>query len=227
MKILVIEDDPGIASIIRRALEETAYAVDHAANAPDALNQFAINDYDLVILDLLLPGIAGGGFGVCEKIREIDAHIPILMLTALDSPYDKAKGLNMGADDYLVKPFHIVELLARVGALLRRSPHAEPINLTASGIRLNTASKTAFRDGASITLSAKEYAVLEYMMKHAGRVINQTELIEHAWDSNYEGMSNVVETYVRYLRKKLSPNGEPLVIKTKRGLGYVIEKDAE
>jgi DNA-binding response OmpR family regulator len=225
MKLLIVEDDDRIASIVQRALVEESYAVDRASNGQEALNAFAINSYDGVILDLLLPGIAGGGFGVCMQIRRMNKDVPILMLTALDSPQDKVKGLDLGADDYLVKPFHIEELLARVRALLRRIPQAMAIELSVGDLRLDTVSKNAYRRDVKIKLSAKEYAVLEYLLRHAGRVINQTELIEHAWDSNYDGMSNVVETYIRYLRKKLSPNGEPRLIKTKRGLGYVIEEE--
>lgn len=224
MKLLIVEDEDRIASIIKRTLEEESYAVDRAANGQEALDLFAINSYDGVVLDLLLPGIAGGGFAVCQEIRRIDRNVPILMLTALDSPADKVKGLDLGADDYLVKPFHIVELVARVRALLRRSPKALAVELSVGDVRLDTVTKMAYRRDTEIKLSAKEYAVLEYLMRHEGEVVNQTELIEHAWDSNYGGMSNIVETYIRYLRKKLSPKGEPVIIRTKRGLGYVMEK---
>lgn len=223
MKVLLVEDEHRIASIIQRILRESGMAVDHVANGNDALTHFTINKYDIVILDILLPGINGGGFEVCRQIRHFNQHIPILMLTALDSPADKVKGLDMGADDYLVKPFHIDELLARVRALLRRAPHADNVILKVADITLDAATKVAYRSDVTIILSAKEFAVLEYLMKNQGRVVNQTELIEHAWDSNYDGVSNVVETYIRYLRKKLSPRGEPNIIKTKRGLGYIIE----
>ena len=223
MKILVVEDDKRIASIIRRTLQESGYVSDYASSAPEAVNLFSINGYDLIILDLLLPGVAGGGMTVCQTIRELDSNIPILMLTALDAPADIVKGLNQGADDYMVKPFHLEELIARVSALLRRAPKAQNIVMKAGDIELNTATRHARRKQHYIELTAKEYAVLEYLMSNKGRVINQTELIEHAWDSNYQGMSNVVETYIRYLRKKLSPAGEPIVIKTVRGQGYIIE----
>jgi DNA-binding response OmpR family regulator len=226
MKILLIEDERKIASIIARGLQEEAYAVDHATNGQDALNLFAINEYDLIILDLLLPGIQGGGFAVCEQVRQMNKNIPILMLTALDSHNDKVKGLDLGADDYLVKPFHLGELLARVRALLRRTPQATRVKITIRDITLDTATKSVTRGERDISLSAKEYAVLEYLMRNAGIIVNQTEIIEHAWDSNYDGLSNVVETYIRYLRKKLSPNGESSVIMTRRGHGYVIERDS-
>lgn len=223
MKILLVEDELRLAAIVARALKENGYAVDIASSGAEALQQFSLNEYDLIVLDLLLPGIKGGGFAVCTAVRAVNQHIPILILTALDAAADRVKGLDGGADDYLVKPFHIAELLARVRALLRRAPQADPVLLILGELTLNTATRLAYRQEAEIRLSAKEYAVLEYLMKHPGRVINQTELIEHVWDSNYQGLSNVVETYIRYLRKKLSPTGEPNIILTKRGLGYVIE----
>ena len=223
MKLLLVEDEARLASIVVRAFKEAGYAIDHSNNGQDGLAQFELNEYDLVILDLLLPGIAGGGFAVCRQIRILNQHIPILMVTALDAPSDTVKGLDLGADDYLVKPFHLDELLARVRALLRRVPQAQPSILQLGDLSLDTAQKLAYRANTEIKLSAKEFAVLEYLMTHPNTVINQTELIEHAWDSNYNGLSNVVETYIRYLRKKLSPNGEPNIITTKRRFGYMIE----
>ncbi len=160
---------------------------------------------------------------VCKQIRELDSGVPILMLTALDSAVNIVSGLNSGADDYMVKPFHVEELVARVGALLRRAPKADAVTLRSVDVELNTATHHARRKTQDIALTSKEYAVLEYLLRHKGRVVNQTELIEHAWDSNYDGLSNVVETYIRYLRKKLSPNAEPGIIKTVRGQGYIIE----
>jgi DNA-binding response OmpR family regulator len=223
MKLLLVEDEKRIANVVVRAVREAGYAVDHVTDGREAISFFEINDYDLVVLDLLLPGISGGGHAVCKEIRTLDSNIPILMMTALDAPADKVKGLDMGADDYLVKPFHLEELLARIRALLRRSPQADPTILQYEDLRLDTARKYAYRGDSLITLSAKEFAVLEYFMKHPDTVINQSVLIEHAWDSNYDGLSNVVETYIRYLRKKLSPNGEPNIIQTKRGMGYILE----
>jgi DNA-binding response OmpR family regulator len=223
MKILVVEDDSRIASIILRTLAEAGYAADRAKNAPEAMNEFSINDYNLIILDLLLPGAAGGGLTVCKRIRELDSNIPILMLTALDAAPDVVKGLDQGADDYMGKPFHLEELIARVRALLRRAPKAEAVVLKAGDVWLNTATHHARRGKQDIFLTTKEYTVLEYLLSNKGRVVHQNELIEHAWDSNYEGMSNIVETYIRYLRKKLSPEHEPSIIKNVRGQGYIIE----
>jgi DNA-binding response OmpR family regulator len=222
MKILLVEDDPQIADICRRALVEAGYVVDVVGDGRTALDSFELYSYDLLILDLLLPDPEVQGLEVCRQVRLVNTSIPVLLLTALDSPRDKVKGLDAGADDYLVKPFHISELLARTRALLRRSPHAEATILRVSDVELNPAIRQAKRGGRTIDLTAKEYGVLEYLLRNAGRIVSQTELLEHAWDSNYIGMSNVVETYVRYLRKKLNANGEPDIIETRRGSGYII-----
>lgn len=179
-----------------------------------------------MVLDLMLPGLAGGGMEVCRRIRLLDSDMPVLMLTALDSVHHRVGGLDAGADDYLVKPFHVEELLARIRALLRRSPTAHLPTLTAQGVTLVPATQQAARAGRVIDLTAKEYAVLEYLMRNAGRIVSSSELIDHAWDSNYDGFSNVVQTYIRYLRKKLSLPGEPDIIQTRRGAGYLISGDA-
>lgn len=226
VKILVVEDDAKIADVVRRTFAEAGYAVDVAATAPDGVMAFEIETYDLVVLDLMLPGLPGGGMDVCARIRELSADTPILMLTALDSTRKRVQGLDAGADDYLVKPFHLVELLARVRALLRRAPRAAPPVLVAQGVSLDPATRTATRAGRTIVLTAKEFAVLEYLMRNAGQIISSTELITHAWDSNYEGYSNVVQTYIRYLRQKLTLPGEREIIETRRGAGYVIAADA-
>ena len=225
MRILIIEDDVAISDVIRRTLAETGYAVTVAGTAPTGIEAFEIDTYDLVILDLMLPGLPDGGMAVCRRIREINSDTPVLMLTALDSMRSKVAGLDAGADDYLVKPFHLVELLARTRALLRRAPRAQPPILTAQGVTLIPATQTAIRDERTIDLTPKEYAVLEYLMRNAGTIISSTELIDHAWDSNYEGFSNVVQTYIRYLRQKLSAPGEPDIIQTRRGAGYLIAAD--
>lgn len=225
MKLLVVEDDARVADVIRRTLTESGYAVDLAATAPAGVEAFEIDTYDLVLLDLMLPGMPGGGMDVCRRIREINSDVPVLMLTALDSMRVRVQGLDMGADDYLVKPFHLVELLARVRALLRRSPRAQPPVLMAQGVTLVPSTRTALRAGRAIDLTPKEFAVLEYLMRNAGTIISSSELIDHAWDSNYIGFSNVVQTYIRYLRRKLSVPGEPDIIQTRRGAGYVIAAD--
>lgn len=225
MKVLVVEDDVRIADVIRRTLSEAGYAVDMAHTAPAGVEAFEIETYDLVVLDLMLPGLPRGGMDVCARIRELNQNVPVLMLTALDSTRKRVEGLDAGADDYLVKPFHLVELLARVRALLRRAPHAQSPVLRAQGVALDPATRTATRNGRTIELTAKEFAVLEYLMRNVGQIISSTELITHAWDSNYEGYSNVVQTYIRYLRQKLTLPGETDIIETRRGVGYVIAAD--
>jgi DNA-binding response OmpR family regulator len=171
---------------------------------------------------LLVPGELGDGIKLCKAIRQQNRDVPILMLTALDSVTSKIAGLDAGADDYLAKPFNLDELSARVRALLRRATKADPVTLEVVDLKLDTVTRTARRGDMSITLTSKEYALLQYLMRSPGRVINQTELIEHIWDYNYQGMSNIVETYIRYLRKKLSPNGQTPLIHTMRGSGYWI-----
>lgn len=225
MRLLVVEDDVRIADVVRRTLSEAGYAVDVAHTAPAGVEAFEIETYDLVVLDLMLPGLTRGGMDVCARIRELNHDVPILMLTALDSTRKRVEGLDAGADDYLVKPFHLVELLARVRALLRRAPRAQPPVLHAQGVSLDPATRTATRAGRTIVLTAKEFAVLEYLMRNAGHIISATELIDHAWDSNYDGFSNVVQTYIRYLRQKLTLPGENDIIETRRGAGYVIAAD--
>ncbi|WP_407345080.1 response regulator transcription factor [Pengzhenrongella phosphoraccumulans] len=225
MKVLVVEDEVRIAEVVRASLAEAGYAVDVAHDTTAALYAFDIETYDLVILDLLLPGLPGGGMDVCRRMRATNSDVPILMLTALDSPRRKVDGLDAGADDYLVKPFHLTELLARVRALLRRAPHADPPLLHAQGVTLDPATRTAERAGHAIGLTAKEYAVLEYLLRNAGTVVTTSQLIDHAWDSNFEGYSNVVPTYIRYLRAKLTQPGLPDVIQTRRGHGYLIAAD--
>lgn len=225
MKLLVVEDDVRIADVVRRTLSEAGYAVDVAHTAPAGVEAFEIETYDLVILDLMLPGLPRGGMDVCARIRELSNDIPVLMLTALDSTRKRVEGLDAGADDYLVKPFHLVELVARVRALLRRAPRAHAPVLTAQGVALDPATRTATRNGRTIVLTAKEFAVLEYLMRNPGQIISTSELITHAWDSNYEGYSNVVQTYIRYLRQKLTLPGEVEIIETRRGAGYVIAAD--
>lgn len=225
MKVLVVEDDVRIADVIRRTLTESGYAVDVTHTAPEGVQAFEIETYDLVVLDLMLPGLPGGGMDVCRRVRAINNDVPVLMLTALDSMRTKVEGLDAGADDYIVKPFHLVELLARVRALLRRSPRALAPLLHAQGVTLDPATRTAVRAERTIVLTAKEFAVLEYLMRNAGIIISTTELIDHAWDSNYDGFSNVVQTYIRYLRQKLSVPGESDIIETRRGAGYLINAD--
>jgi DNA-binding response OmpR family regulator len=222
MQILVVEDDHKVARIIKRSLEEDGDAADVAHDSDTALDKFSLQPYDLIILDLLIPGEAGNGIELCKKIRQENRNVSILMLTALDSVKNKVAGLDAGADDYLTKPFNLTELSARVRALLRRTAKTDPVVLVVEDLMLDTATHQAKRGNTPISLTTKEYALLHYLMRAPERVINQTELIEHVWDYNYQGLSNIVETYIRYLRKKLSPNKEPQLIHTMRGSGYWI-----
>ncbi|MEP6478462.1 MAG: response regulator transcription factor [Rhodoglobus sp.] len=224
MRLLALEDDQRLGELLRRALTEAGYATDLERDGRAAITAFELGAYDLVLLDLLVPGIDGGGLEVCRAIRRLNADVPILMLTALDSTASRVEGLDAGADDYLVKPFHLAELLARVRALLRRAPRADLPVLQVQDVVLDPAARRATRAGRPISLTAKEYAVLEFLMRNAGTVVSASTLIDHAWDSNYEGYSNVVQTYIRYLRKKLVVGDESPFIETERGSGYVIRQ---
>jgi DNA-binding response OmpR family regulator len=220
VQILVVEDEEKIANFLRRGLMEESYAVDVAYDGEDALYKFDINEYDLVILDLMIPKV--DGLTVCQRIREVNTDVPILVLTAKDATEDKVKGLDAGADDYVTKPFSFSELSARVRALLRRGKKADPAVLTIDNLSLDPATRTAKRGKRTITLTTREYALLEYFMRNPNRVLTKTELLEHVWDYNYDGLSNVLETYVKYLRKKLNVHREEKeLIHTMRGSGYV------
>ncbi len=222
MQILVVEDERKVARIIKRSLEEAGDVVDLAYDSDTAFEKFELQPYDLIILDVLIPGSIGNGIDLCKEIRQQNLEVSILILTALDAIKHKVAGLDAGADDYLTKPFSLTELSARVRALLRRTTKADQVVLTVNNLKLDTVSRTATRGGTVIILTSKEYALLQYLMRTPGRVINQGELLEHIWDYNYQGLSNIVETYIRYLRKKMSPGGEPPLIHTMRGSGYWI-----
>ncbi|MET1042556.1 MAG: response regulator transcription factor [Microbacteriaceae bacterium] len=224
MRILVVEHYTRIANLLARSLAEAGYAVDTADGDDPHLLSVQVGAHDLVILDVA-PEDEGSEAALCRAIRATDTDIPILMLTSLRSPSRRARVLDAGADDYLVKPFHEIEFLATVRALLRRAPHADPPILQARGVLLNPATRSAERGGRQITLTAKEYAVLEYLMRNAGVVVSSSALIDHAWDQSYDGASNVVQTYIRYLRQKLTAAGEDDIIETRRGSGYTIAAD--
>lgn len=221
MRILIAEDDDRLRSLLERALRESGYVVDAYANGEDVLFAAETSAVDLVILDIMLAGTMSG-VDVCRRIREQERQVPILLLTALDSPKHRVAGLDSGADDYLTKPFHLSELLARVRALLRRSPLTVSPVLRVADIEMDIAAHTVSRFGCSVDLTAREFAVLELLMRNPQRVVSATELIDHAWDSNYEGYSNVVASTVRHLRAKLSSAGESDPIDTVRGRGYRI-----
>jgi DNA-binding response OmpR family regulator len=225
MRVLLVEDDPRIVRFVSRGLQEQSYAVDIAANGNDALYQIEINDYDIVVLDVMLPG--KNGFEVCRAIRALGKRMPILMLTARDAVEDRITGLDSGADDYLTKPFEFGELLARLRALLRRPNELQPSRIVVGDLELNTASQTAKRGSRSISLTAKEYALLEFLARNANRVIGRSEIAEHVWDESFDPFSNLIEVYVNRLRRKLGDDdGRPL-LQTRRGSGYILSAPAE
>ena len=223
MQILIVEDEPKIAEVLRRGFLEERYQADVAPDGEVALYKCTLNVYDLIVLDLLIPKI--GGIEVCRKIRETDRRLPILILTARDAVEDKIAGLDAGADDYLTKPFSFAELLARIRALLRRGKTADPALLAFDSLTLDPASKEVLRGGRRIVLTAREFALLEYLMRYPNVVLTRTRLLDHVWDCNYDGLSNVVETYVKYLRKKIRNRpDDPELIHTLRGSGYVLRR---
>ena len=221
MRLLIAEDDPKLAGALSRGLRKEGYAVDVAADGDQALLNARVYDYDAVILDIMLPGC--DGVSVCRTLREEERWAPVLMLTALDGPSDRIRGLDAGADDYLVKPFEFGELVARVRALLRRGRPARPAVLTVGDLEVDPAARAVSRGGRVVELTTREFAVLEFLVRHAGTVVSRTQLLDHVWDCNYEGSTNLVDVYVGYLRRKLEePFGRPL-IRTVRGAGYVID----
>jgi DNA-binding response OmpR family regulator len=222
MRILVVEDDPRLGPSLKKGLEGNHYAVDLVADGEDAVLMASITPYDLVILDILLPGL--NGLDVCKDLRERGQSVPILLLTALGEVEDRVKGLDLGADDYLVKPFAFTELEARVRALLRRgSPIKTPV-LQFLDITLDTGSHEVRRGDRLIPLGSKEYALLEFFMRHPHQVLSRSMIAEHVWDGDTEHLSNVIDVYIRYLRRKLCDQNEPDVIYTVRGSGYQLKE---
>ena len=218
MRILVVEDEPVAADVLAKGLREHAYAVDVAANGATALQQAGTNDYDLIILDVLLPGI--NGLDLCRRLRADGLSAPILMLTARGEPDHRVEGLDSGADDYLPKPYHFPELLARVRALLRRGPALTPAVLSYHDLTIDTRARHVERGGRVIPLTAKEYALLEYLLRRQGEVVGRADIAEHVWDDSFDPMSNLIEVYIQRLRRKID-DGQPLkLIQTRRGAGY-------
>jgi len=225
MRLLLVEDDPRIARFLAKGLREQAYAVDVASTGDDALYQAAINPYDLVILDVMIPG--RDGFEVCGELRKSGQRMPILMLTARDAVEDRITGLDHGADDYLTKPFEFRELLARLRALLRRSGELRPAKITVGDLVLNTGAQSASRGGRTITLTTKEYALLEFLARNAGRVVGRAEIAEHVWDETFDPFSNLIEVYVNRVRRKIDEGFSVPLLHTRRGSGYVLEDGNE
>jgi len=219
MRLLVVEDDARLADVLMRGLREDGYAVDSARDGKAALYQLTINNYDAVILDVMIP--APDGFEVCRQMRTAGLSTPVLMLTARDALDDRVHGLDAGADDYLVKPFAFEELLARIRALMRRVPVVTAPTLHVGDLTIDTASHRVFREENEIALTSKEYALLEYLARNVGRVISREEIAEHVWDENFDPFSNIIEVYVNRLRRKID-GVEPHHIVTRRNEGYML-----
>jgi DNA-binding response OmpR family regulator len=219
VRILLVEDEPDAARMLAKGLREHAYAVDVAADGDAAVYQSSITDYDAVVLDIMLPGT--GGLQVCRELRQRGSPVPVLMLTARDAVEDRIAGLDSGADDYLPKPFDFGELLARLRAVIRRGARPPvPEIIDVGDLRLNTASRQVHQGNRPISLTAREYALLEYLAHHAGSVVSRADIAEHVWDEHYDPLSNVIDVYVQRLRRKVDLPGEESVIRTRRGEGY-------
>jgi DNA-binding response OmpR family regulator len=225
MRLLLVEDDPGVVRFVSKGLREQAYGVDTAATGDDALYQAEIKTYDVIILDVMIPG--PDGFAVCNQIRKAGNRVPILMLTALDGVEDRITGLDAGADDYLAKPFAFRELLARLRALLRRSGELRPPNITVADLVVNTASQTVTRGGRRIPLTTKEYALVEFLARHAGELVRRAAIAEHVWDESFDPCSNLIEVYVNRLRRKIDADSKAPLLHTRRGAGYVFGIEEE
>jgi DNA-binding response OmpR family regulator len=217
MRMLLAEDDPRLGEMLARGLREASYAVDWAQDGNRALYLAAVNEYDAAVLDVMMPG--RDGLDVCRAIRARGGVFPILMLTARDTVLDKITGLDAGGDDYLTKPFDLGELLARLRALMRRAPRLLPSTITVADLTVDTRAQRAERGGRPLPLTPKEYALLEFLARNAGRVVSRADLTAHVWDDNHDPLSNAIEVNINRLRKKVDAGGAPL-IHTRRGAGY-------
>jgi DNA-binding response OmpR family regulator len=224
MRVLLVEDDSRIARFAAKGLREQAYAVDVAVTGDQALYQAAINPYDLIVLDVMIPG--PDGFEVCKQLRNAGQRMPILMLTARDAVDDRITGLDCGADDYLTKPFEFRELLARMRALLRRPSRMQPSRLTVGDLVLDTAGQKVSRAGKFIPMTTKEYALMEFLVRNAGRVVGRAEIAEHVWDEEFDPFSNLIEVYINRLRRKIDHGHAQPLLHTRRGAGYILSQNA-
>jgi len=223
MRVLVVEDETKVGSFIKRALEEESYAVDLCEDGTQGLDFALSGSYDIIVIDLMLPNLPG--LEILRRIRKEKIHTPVLILTAQSKVDQKVKGLDAGADDYLTKPFAIDELLARVRVLLRRGTAETPGVLQIDDLILNPATREVTRDGQRIDLTVKEYALLEYFMRHAGRVLTRPMISEHVWDQDFDTFTNVIDVYVNYLRNKIDRGRSRKLIHTIRGSGYMLKAD--
>lgn len=220
MRILLVEDQSDAAQVLAKGLREQAYAVDIALDGEAALYQNCINDYDLILLDVMLP--RRSGIEVCQDLRAGGSAVPVLMLTARDAVHDRVQGLDAGADDYLSKPFDLHELLARIRALLRRGPEVRPETVRVVDLVIDTRSRRVWRSDHSVELTAKEYALLDYLSRHVNRVVGRAEIAEHVWDEAFDPFSNLIEVYIQRLRRKIDEGRSPKLIRTLRGEGYML-----
>jgi two-component system OmpR family response regulator len=223
MRVLVAEDETRMASMLRRGLAEDGYSVDVTVDGLETVWQATEVDYDVIVLDLMLPGI--DGFEICRRLRAANRWAPVLILTARTGVADRVQGLDCGADDYLAKPFSFMELTARLRALIRRGSQARPAILTAGSLRLDPATRAAWRGETLLDLSAKEFALLELFLRHPDEVLTRTMILEHVWDFAYDGGSNVVDQYIAYLRRKIDRPFGVEQLETVRGAGYRLRSD--
>jgi len=221
---LLAEDEPRVAGFIAKGLREQTYAVDVARDGEEAVYYAGVNQYDLVILDVMLP--IKDGYAVCSELRGSGIRTPILMLTARDAVDDRVRGLDSGADDYLTKPFDFKELLARLRALSRRAAEIRPEVIRVGDLALNTANHAVNRSGKSISLTAKEYALLEFLMLNPNRIVGREQIAQHVWDENFDPFSNIIDVYVRRLRTKIDVGFERPLLHTRRGEGYMLTAEA-
>jgi len=219
MNLLIVEDDESVASFLKQATVEAGYAPQLVEDGLDALEMARVGDFDLILLDVMVPRM--DGFEICRRLRTANVATPILIITARDLLDDKVKGLDSGADDYIVKPFQVAELLARVRALLRRGA-SSPVVLRVGDLSLDPVSRQVTRAGNSISLSATEYTLLEYLIRNAGRVLTRSMLLEHVWQYDFGGNDNVLDVYISYLRRKIDRGHSPALIHTVRGVGYMV-----
>jgi DNA-binding response OmpR family regulator len=223
VRVLVVDDERRLALAVRRGLEAEGFHVVLAFDGREALHAAQVERFDAIVLDIMLPKV--NGYEVCRRLRAAGVWTPILMLSAKDGEYDQADGLDLGADDYLTKPFSYVVLVARLRALLRRGAPPRPAVLVAGDLRLDPATREVSRDGAPVELTPREFALLEFLLRRRGEVVSKTEILDHVWDANYDGDVNVVEVYVGYLRRKIDTPFQRRAVQTVRGAGYRLAGD--
>jgi DNA-binding response OmpR family regulator len=223
LRVLVVEDESALAEVVRAGLADEGFAVDVQHTGVDGLWAATENPYDVVVLDIMLPGL--NGYEVCRQMRSRGVWTPVLMLTAKEGEYDQADAFDLGADDYLIKPFSFVVLVARLRALVRRGAPARPVVLTAGDLAVDPARRQVTRAGQPVRVTAREFALLEFLMRHRGDVVSKTQIVENVWDANFDGDPNIVEVYVGYLRRKIDQPFGRNAIQTERGMGYRLAAD--